>query len=117
MAEKLENGVEIVLKNRHLFPKADLTDVDLRRSEFNAIRKQTKLSAFGSEYVIRLFVFFGLLSFSLSQFKRVLLTALGRIINEDYPEDFEPSKFMVKANGNPTFKLKTALTVYFHRLE
>ena len=51
--ENVENGVEIVLQNRHLFPKADLTDVDVRRSEFNKIRKQTKSSAFGSEYVLQ----------------------------------------------------------------
>ena len=53
VASKLENGVEIVLQNRHLFPKADLTDVDVRRSEFNKIRKQTMSSAFGSEYVLQ----------------------------------------------------------------
>ena len=52
----------------------------------------------------------------LSQFKRVLLTALGRIVEEDRPEDFEPSKFMVRKNGNPVTKLKTALDLYFSNL-
>ena len=31
---------------------ARLSDVDIRRSEFNAIRKKSKLSPFGSEYVV-----------------------------------------------------------------
>ena len=48
----------------------------------------------------------------LSQFKRVLLSALGKIIEEDRPADFEPSKFMVSKNGNPDSKLKTALQLF-----
>ena len=48
----------------------------------------------------------------LSQFKRVLLSALGKIIEEDRPADFEQSKFMVSKNGNPDSKLKTALQLF-----
>ena len=40
------------MKNRRLLPMPDLSDVDIRRSEFNAIRKKSKLSPFGSEYVV-----------------------------------------------------------------
>ena len=58
VADKLDSGVEIVLKNRRLIPMPDLSDVDLRRSEFNAVRKQMKLSPFGSEYVVVFSVLF-----------------------------------------------------------
>ena len=55
VADKLDSGVEIVLKNRRLIPMPDLSDVDVRRSEFNKMRKQSKLLPFGSEYVVNVF--------------------------------------------------------------
>ena len=58
IADKLDCGAEIVLKNRRLIPMPDLSDVDLRRSEFNKMRKQMKLSPFGSEYVVVFSVLF-----------------------------------------------------------
>ena len=99
------------MQNRRLFPKPDLSDVELRRTEFNDKRRRSKLSVFGSEYVLILnsinnaFVFF-------SQFKRVLLTALGQIVKGKGQEDYEPSHFMVRKNGNPAEKLKTALKTF-----
>ena len=39
IAEKLESGIETVLKNRHLLSKPDLSDVDLRRTELNTTRE------------------------------------------------------------------------------
>ena len=52
MQKKLESGFEIVLNNRHLLSKPGLSDVDLGRTEFNAMRKKLKLSEFGSEYLL-----------------------------------------------------------------
>ena len=117
IAEKLESGVEIVLNNRNLLPKPDLSDVDVRRTEFNAMRKRLKLSAFGSEYVLFSFLLKFLMYRYFSQFKRILLSALGKIIEEDCPGDYEPSKFMVRKNGNPDSKLKTALQLFSLNLE
>ena len=53
--------------------------------------------------------------FFLSQFNRVLLTALGRIDSEDQ-EDVETSKFMVQENENPVTRLKNALDLYYINL-
>ena len=98
-------------------PKPDLSDVDVRRTEFNAMRKRLKLSAFGSEYVFFYYLLEFLMYRYFSQFKRILLSALGKIIEEDRPGDYEPSKFMVRKNGNPDSKLKTALQLFSLNLE
>ena len=50
-AEVLQSGVDIVLKDRSLIPRADLSDINILRTAFNAKRKSLKLHAFGSEYV------------------------------------------------------------------
>ena len=55
VADKLDSGVEIVLKNRRLVPMPDLSDVNVCRSEFNKMRKQSKLLPFGSEFVVIVF--------------------------------------------------------------
>ena len=98
-------------------PKPDISNVDVRRTEFNAMRKRLKLSALGSEYVLFSFLLEFLMYRYLSQFKRVLLTAVGKIIEEDRPADYEPSKFMVRKNGNSDSKLKTALQLFSLNLE
>ena len=98
-------------------PKPDLSDVDVRRTEFNAMRKRLKLFAFSSEYMLFSFLLKFLMYRYFSQFKRILLSALGKIIEEGRPGDYEPSKFMVRKNGNPDSKLKTALQLFSLNLE
>ena len=48
-AEKLESGVQIIINDRTLIPNADLSDVDKKRTKFNARRKALSKRAFGSE--------------------------------------------------------------------
>ena len=81
------------------------------------MRKRLKLSAFGSEYVLFSFFFKFLLYRYFCQFKQILLSAVGKIIEEDRPGDYEPSKFMVRKNENPDSKLKTPLQLFSLNLE
>ena len=49
MAEKLESGVQLVINDRSLIPSADLNDLGVLRTKFNAKRKTSSLRPFGSE--------------------------------------------------------------------
>ena len=46
-----------------------------------------------------------------------MLTALGRIIQAQQPDDFEPENYMVSPNADPATKLKAAVILYNSILE
>ena len=55
--------------------------------------------------------------FYFSQFKRVLLSALGQMVLENLPEEYEAAKYMAKKNSDPSKKLTAAIDLYRSRIE
>ena len=110
-AAKIESEVEYVINDLSLIPKGALSDVKKKRTKFNAQRKAAGHRAFGSEYVHQ---FLNISDFNhiFSQFKRVVLSALGVIINDELPEEYEPAKYMAKAS-----KLKAAIDLFRSRCQ
>ena len=93
-----------------------MSDVDEKRSKFNAKRKAAGHRAFGSEYVPKIFNI-SYCSNIFSQFKRVVLSALGIIFNDELPEEYEPDKYMARATSYSSAKLKAAIDLFRSRYQ
>ena len=53
-----------------------------------------------------------LVTLGFSQFKRLLLSALGQMIKSEVPEEFEGGNNMARKMSNPAIKLKAAMDLY-----